>query len=138
MLLPAPVEEEVILQGIARTRCADSPVFREFARHFGGCRDMIPGAYGAYCLPGKWETLFDWWPDEDGLPDWYAEWRSALVLYHSTGGDGILLHPTGKVAWQLFGEGEISPIAANFEGFLEYLVKYRTVMPPDLYRGEGM
>jgi hypothetical protein len=137
MIVPPPVREEIINEGVARTRCWDSPSFREFVRCFGGCRDFMPDHSGHYHIPDKWETLFDFWGDP-GPVDWYAEWRSALVVYYSGVGDFILLHPSGKVAWSLFAEGELCPLADTFQGFLQFLVNRQAVVDLDSYRGESL
>jgi hypothetical protein len=132
LLLPPPISDEVVAHGIAKARCRDSDILREFARHFGGCRHMPPGCNGAYYMEKNWETLFDYWQDDYPLPAWYPEWRAALVMYVNMSGDGALLHPNGKVAWDWFAEGEITAIAEDFTGFVKYLVEHKTITPPDL------
>jgi len=126
ILVSPPVDHTLLEFGFASHPFARTPAVEDFVRNFGSLREHIPPGSGDFRLSEKWETLFDYWGEEDGRnPTWYAEWAGALVVYGSTVGDLILLHPNRKVAWLGFAEGEVWPLANSFDDFVARYANYR-------------
>lgn len=127
-LLAPPPDAGAVTRGLDRFKFADSPLFREFVENFGSLRESIPNYAGDFRVPKEWESLYDYWGEDEGMGygKWYTEWSNALVLYVSLSGDMLLLHPRGNIAW-IYLEGGVPPrpIADDFEGFIRYYTDYR-------------
>jgi hypothetical protein len=129
MLIPAPVSHTALAPMLAKFPAADNPPMVEFLTNFGALRELLPPDAGHWCVPEAWETLYDYWGNEDDIPGgygtWYQQWSQALVIFHSPSGDLWLLHPSGNVAVSLMAEGELWPAGDNCEAFLDRYVTHR-------------
>lgn len=126
LLIAPPLSQEALDKGFQKCKFADSPLLRSLILDFGAQYETIPRSSGGFCI-SEWMTLYDYWGDNDGrYPAWYEQWQGALGLYGSPSGDLVLLHPSGKVAWMWFAEGDVTPLADDLAGFLRYYADYRT------------
>jgi hypothetical protein len=127
ILLPPPPDATKVEQGLTKCPFANDPGLFSFVNHFGSFREEIPPSSGSFLIPDPWETLFDCWgQNDDGrYGEWYAEWSDALVVYGAISGDMVLLHPSGKLGWLGFAEGEIWHLADNFDAFVRRYTIYR-------------
>ncbi|MCC7425070.1 MAG: hypothetical protein IT428_32780 [Planctomycetaceae bacterium] len=129
MLIPPPPDPSRIEKGIARFPIADQSIMREFLTSFGAMQDVWPGRSGLFLIPDEWSSLRDYWGDEDDhlYGAWYPDWKPALIVCNSPGGDMVLLHPDGRVAYHYFAEGTIQILNENLTDFFARYVRHRRV-----------
>lgn len=129
MLIPPPADQSQVEKGIARFPFADQSVMREFLTYFGAMQDVWPGSSGLFFVPEEWSSLRDYWGDEEDhlYGAWYPEWKPSLIVCNSLGGDMVLLHPDGRVAYLYFAEGTIKILDENLTEFFAHYVRHRRV-----------
>jgi hypothetical protein len=126
ILIPPPPDTKMIETGLKKTPFANIPSLVAFAANFGSIKEDIPPNAGDFRIPEKWESLYDYWGENDGrYENWYSDWSGALVVYGTGCGDMVLLHPTGKMAWLGFAENEIWGLSSSFDEFIRRYVVYR-------------
>jgi len=126
LLVPPPPDEKVVELGLKKCLFANMPAMRSFVNDFGSLYENIPPHAGDFRVPNEWKTLFDYWGEDNGrYGKWYPEWSGSLVIYGSSVGDMVLLHPKGKLVWLGFAENELWELSDNFDEFVHRYAKYR-------------
>lgn len=94
----------------------------EFLENFAGLAEDYPSSSGNFLGDEPWRKF-----DED---DWmsqikgYPQWRDSLLIYNGRGGDGLLLHSRGDVAWWYFAEHEVDLAFPSFAAAIEDWVDF--------------
>lgn len=123
---PAP-REEVEATATAAFQAAGLEGFPgaelvEFFALFPDLREDFQTA-GHFIQAGEWQTLTQMLSE---VPELVPEepWAKAICLYHARNGDHVILSPSGEVAWWCSAEADVTPIAPDFNGFLDYLTDH--------------
>lgn len=110
-LIRSPIDPPVLRERLAANGFTD-PEFVEFLMAFAGFReDFEPGGGAFVEADGDWILINQPWM-VDMLTN-YEVWQNGLIVFNSRGGDGLVMHPTGKVGWWHAGDSAITNYAAD-------------------------
>jgi len=127
LFLDSPPTPRSLEDALARHRCAEPEVLREFYANFYGMRDDMGYPSSRFERPEEW-TPFEslGWDEEIEEFDRDRQWAPAPIIYMHSTGDSVLLKPNGEVAWALLAEtpktGPFVPIASSFSRFVDEVV----------------
>lgn len=97
-----------------------------FAVHFAGLRNYPPHFSGDFVPAAEWRQLkIRIAEGMDYTPQMRAEWKDAWIIYHANNGNLAILHPDGRMAWEVMQENKIKPWWNSFEEFIRHYVDCR-------------
>jgi hypothetical protein len=101
-LLPGPVDAHALRDRLAQ-RGFDNPHLVEFLSTFAGLReDFEPGGGAFVEANGDWISINEPWMAK--VLTNYDDWHNGLIVFNSRGGDGLIVHSTGKIGWWKAGD----------------------------------
>lgn len=133
VLIPPPVEPSTLQEQQRSCSSALPPSFLSFMEHFAGIREHYSTAGHFIDEAEEWTYLTEDWQRE--IIDNFDDWTGSLLIFHSSSGDHLLLHPDGHLGWWLYGEGKVEMRFPSFDDFLKFYVQYRekSAWPLDAY-----
>jgi hypothetical protein len=127
-LVAPPLDRHAIKTQQAAWKGDENPLLADLLEHFGGLReDFAPGG-GCFIDQERWEFVDQPWMFEKvkGCSDW----KDSLFLFSSRGGDGLLLHPSGKVGWWVADEVQVRDAYNGLASCVVDFIRYRQVPWP--------
>jgi hypothetical protein len=126
-LIAPPVSRESIRLQQGRCGMGDNRLLTDLLEHFGGLReDFAPGG-GYFIDEQEWRLVNE--PFMEEIPG-YSDWKNALFIFSSRGGDGLLLHPSGRVGWWVGDEVRMRNAYDDLGTCLVDFIRYREVPWP--------
>jgi hypothetical protein len=126
-LVAPPVDYDVISRQRSQWHLDDYPLLIELLTSFGGLREDFAPA-GGYFIDGEnWSGVTESWME---VIEGYSEWKGALIIFSSRGGDKLLLDRTGRVGWWVADEVRMREAYPDLEACLLDFVRYRCVPWP--------
>lgn len=126
-LVSPPLDGDAIDQQRSRWHLENSPLLADLLTNFGGLReDFAPG--GGYFIDDQnWEGVTESWME---AIEGHSEWKDALIIFTSRGGDKLLLDRRGRVGWWVADEVRMREAYRNLDACLLDFVRYRRVPWP--------
>ncbi len=126
-LVAPPTDCDVINRRLSQWHFDGHPMLTELLLAFGGLReDFAPGG-GCFIADEEWEGVTESWMKEI---EGYPEWKDAIIVYSSRGGDKLLLDRTGRVGWWVADEMRMREAYRDLPTCLVDFVRYRSVSWP--------
>jgi hypothetical protein len=127
-LVAPPLDRDAINRQQGAWKGDENPLLTDFLEHFGGLReDFAPG--GGYFIDAEgWEFVNEPWMFEKVKGG--SDWKDSLIVFHSRGGDLLLLHPSGKVGWWVADEVQVRDTYEDLASCVIEFVRYQDVPWP--------
>ena len=123
-LLPGPIDVQGLRDRLAQ--CGfDNPQLVEFLGTFSGLREDFEPGGGAFLEGnGDWISINEPWMAE--VLTNYHEWQNGLIVFNSKGGDGLVVHGTGKVGWWKSGDTAVTDYAVDLTDFCQRFAEHKS------------
>ncbi len=126
-LVAPPLDGEFVRKQQSLWHVSGNSVLTDTLMHFGGLREDFAPSGGYFVGDDEWEGINQ---AEMETIKGYSEWKDSLIVFSSRGGDGLLLHPSGRVGWLVADEVRMRDAYENLETCLIDFVRYRRVPWP--------
>jgi hypothetical protein len=100
----------------------DKAVVLEFLQNFAGLRED-PVCSGLFFSKDKWDTFPLEGYDLDEIKRG-RKWKGSLIVWSDRGGNGLLLHPSGRMGWWWFPDRMVVDGPQDFEEFARYFTEF--------------
>jgi hypothetical protein len=124
--LPSPAETSELARRLEEFNIPADTLFSNFLQNFAGLAEDFMAAGGFIDLTEEWET-FSGSEYEDA--ENYEDWKGSLLIYHSRGGDGLLLRPDGHIGWWVIDQWRVTSDFDSLSAFVRFYVDYRDAEP---------
>lgn len=123
-LLPSPGDLQALRDRLAQ-RGFDNPQLVEFLWTLAGLReDFEPGGGAFLDGTGDWISINEPWMVE--VLTNYDNWQNGLIVFNSKGGDGLVVHQTGKVGWWNSGDTVVTDYATHIVELCRKFAEYKS------------
>jgi hypothetical protein len=133
--IPPPLDRASIRQRLSELSFPRHKLLVSFLHFFAGLREDTPLISGNFlCHDSKdWMLMLQDKDDVEG----FDEWQRGLMLYHARNGDGVIVHPRGRVGWWIFSEARIEGRYADLGEFVQcYVDRLDSKEPFDSYTSD--
>ena len=131
-VISPPPDSDAVKDRLARWQHDANPLLADFLEHFAGIREDFAPDGGVFLDDQEWEFIDQPWMFEkiEGCSDW----KDSLIVFHSRGGDLLLLHPSGRVGWWVADEVRVRHAYDSFaSAFVDFVRYHKVPWPFDSY-----
>lgn len=124
-LLPGPIDVSALDDRLAKIGFTN-PQLVELISVLAGLReDFEPGGGAFLEASGDWILINQPWMA--GVLTNYDDWRNSLIVFNSRGGDGLVVHPTGRVGWWNAGDVVVKSYATDLSDLCRKFADYKSL-----------